>query len=66
MPYEGAQEARKHMKVPCEIIRVPKVSLSFSLALSGNVDKKFGKMHTFTVSWKKFCFNDCRLAILYS
>ncbi|KAG5542403.1 hypothetical protein RHGRI_022068 [Rhododendron griersonianum] len=24
MPYEGAQEARKHMKVPCEIIRVPK------------------------------------------
>ncbi|AES73984.1 putative 1-acylglycerol-3-phosphate O-acyltransferase [Medicago truncatula] len=24
MNYEGAQEARKHMKVPCEIIRVPK------------------------------------------
>ncbi|PSS19817.1 1-acylglycerol-3-phosphate O-acyltransferase [Actinidia chinensis var. chinensis] len=23
MSYEGAQEARKHMKVPCEIIRVP-------------------------------------------
>ncbi|KAK7291227.1 hypothetical protein RIF29_06193 [Crotalaria pallida] len=23
MDYEGAQEARKHMKVPCEIIRVP-------------------------------------------
>ncbi|OIV96318.1 hypothetical protein TanjilG_09745 [Lupinus angustifolius] len=23
MKYEGAQEARKHMKVPCEIIRVP-------------------------------------------
>ncbi|XP_057426948.1 probable 1-acylglycerol-3-phosphate O-acyltransferase [Lotus japonicus] len=23
MNYEGAQEARKHMKVPCEIIRVP-------------------------------------------
>jgi hypothetical protein len=28
MNYEGAQEARKHMKVPCEIIRVPQVSLS--------------------------------------
>jgi len=26
MNYEGAQEARKHMKVPCEIIRVPQVS----------------------------------------
>ncbi|MCI28252.1 abhydrolase domain-containing protein 4-like, partial [Trifolium medium] len=23
MNYEGAQEARKHMKVPCEIIWVP-------------------------------------------
>ena len=23
MDYQGAQEARKHMKVPCEIIRVP-------------------------------------------
>ncbi|XP_042501568.1 probable 1-acylglycerol-3-phosphate O-acyltransferase isoform X2 [Macadamia integrifolia] len=23
MNYQGAQEARKHMKVPCEIIRVP-------------------------------------------
>ncbi|XP_028098024.1 probable 1-acylglycerol-3-phosphate O-acyltransferase [Camellia sinensis] len=23
MSYEGAQDARKHMKVPCEIIRVP-------------------------------------------
>jgi abhydrolase domain-containing protein 5 len=28
MNYKGAQEARKHMKVPCEIIRVPQVSLS--------------------------------------
>ena len=28
MNYQGAQEARKHMKVPCEIIRVPQVSLS--------------------------------------
>lgn len=25
MNYEGAQEARKQMKLPCEIIRVPKV-----------------------------------------
>ncbi|KAF8406511.1 hypothetical protein HHK36_008600 [Tetracentron sinense] len=30
MNYQGAQEARKHMKVPCEIIRVPQVSLSLS------------------------------------
>ena len=28
MNYEGAMEARKQMKVPCEIIRVPQVSLS--------------------------------------
>jgi hypothetical protein len=28
MNYEGAQEARKHMKVPCEIIRVPQVLFS--------------------------------------
>jgi len=27
MNYQGAQEARKHMKVPCEIIRVPRVYL---------------------------------------
>lgn len=27
MNYEGAQEARKHMKVPCEIIRVPQVPI---------------------------------------
>jgi hypothetical protein len=27
MSYEGAQQARQHMKVPCEIIRVPQVSL---------------------------------------
>lgn len=27
MNYQGAQEARKHMKVPCEIIRVPQVYL---------------------------------------
>lgn len=26
--YEGAQEARKQMKVPCEIIRVPQVLYS--------------------------------------
>lgn len=26
MNYEGAQEARKQMKVPCEILRVPQVS----------------------------------------
>ena len=31
MNYQGAQEARKQMKVPCEIIRVPQVSLSLSL-----------------------------------
>jgi abhydrolase domain-containing protein 5 len=28
MNYEGAIEARKQMKVPCEIIRVPQVLLS--------------------------------------
>lgn len=28
MNYQGAQEARKQMKVPCEIIRVPQVALS--------------------------------------
>lgn len=28
MNYQGAQEARKLMKVPCEIIRVPQVSFS--------------------------------------
>ena len=28
MNYEAAMEARKQMKVPCEIIRVPQVSLS--------------------------------------
>ena len=27
MDYQGAQEARKQMKVPCEIIRVPQVRL---------------------------------------
>lgn len=27
MNYQGAQEARKQMKVPCEIIRVPQVYL---------------------------------------
>lgn len=27
MNYQGAQEARKHMKVPCEIIRIPQVYL---------------------------------------
>lgn len=26
MNYEGAQKARKSMKVPCEILRVPQVS----------------------------------------
>lgn len=26
MNYQGAQEARQRMKVPCEIIRVPQVS----------------------------------------
>lgn len=25
MNYQGAQEARKDMKVPCEIVRVPQV-----------------------------------------
>lgn len=34
MNYQGAQEAGKHMKVPCEIIRVPEVTLSLSLAPS--------------------------------
>jgi hypothetical protein len=29
MNYQGAQQARKDMKVPCEIIRVPQVSLPF-------------------------------------
>ena len=33
MNYEGAQEARKHMKVPCEIIRVPQVHLSLLLSV---------------------------------
>ena len=28
MNYQGAQEVRKDMKVPCEIIRVPEVSIS--------------------------------------
>ena len=42
MNYQGAQEARKLMNVPCEIIRVPQVSLSLpplslSLSLSINV-----------------------------
>lgn len=32
MNYQGAQEARKHMKVPCEIIRVPQVYLFHSLS----------------------------------
>lgn len=27
MDYEGAQKARAQMKVPCEIIRVPEVSV---------------------------------------
>lgn len=31
MKYQGAQQARKDMKVPCEIIRVPEVS--FPLAI---------------------------------
>lgn len=33
MNYQGAQEAGKHMKVPCEIIRVPEVTLSHFLLL---------------------------------
>lgn len=38
MNYQGAQEARKHMKVPCEIIRVPQVYISImSLYPSINV-----------------------------
>lgn len=32
MNYQGAQEARKHMNVPCEIIRVPQVGLSLFLS----------------------------------
>ena len=28
MNYQGAQQARKDMKVPCEIIRVPQVNLA--------------------------------------
>lgn len=32
MNYQGAQEARKHMKVPCEIIRVPQVYFFHSLS----------------------------------
>jgi pimeloyl-ACP methyl ester carboxylesterase len=28
MNYKGAQQARKDMKVPCEIIRVPQVHLA--------------------------------------
>jgi hypothetical protein len=27
MNYQGAQQTRKDMKVPCEIIRVPQVSI---------------------------------------
>lgn len=34
MSYQGAQEARKHMKVPCEIIRVPQVCLCLCLLVS--------------------------------
>ena len=34
MNYQGAQEARKLMNVPCEIIRVPQVPLSLSLPFS--------------------------------
>lgn len=33
MNYQGAQAARKDMKVPCEIIRVPQVCLSISLCV---------------------------------
>ena len=33
MNYQGAVEARKHMKVPCEIIRVPQVRSLNSFAL---------------------------------
>jgi hypothetical protein len=29
MNYQGAQQTRKDMEVPCEIIRVPQVSLPF-------------------------------------
>lgn len=31
MNYQGAQQARKDMKVPCEIIRVPQVNLSLAM-----------------------------------
>lgn len=33
MNYQGAQQARKDMKVPCEIIRVPQVSLSLPIRI---------------------------------
>ncbi|KAH7692479.1 1-acylglycerol-3-phosphate O-acyltransferase protein [Dioscorea alata] len=33
MNYQGAQLARRDMKVPCEIIRVPQVSLSLSFSV---------------------------------
>lgn len=34
MKYQGAQEARKQMKVPCEIIRVPQVCICLFVFLS--------------------------------
>lgn len=41
MNYQGAQQARSEMKIPCEIIRVPQVlSLSLSLALARSLAER--------------------------
>ena len=53
MSYQGAQEARKHMKVPCEIIRVPQVSLPLSLSLSVKYEARICR--SFKVSYRLCC-----------
>ena len=64
MNYQGAVEARKHMKVPCEIIRVPQVSQS----LYRFITHLRGKYREKEDAYMRFCLvkNVCRVAILCS
>ncbi|CAA2974338.1 probable 1-acylglycerol-3-phosphate O-acyltransferase [Olea europaea subsp. europaea] len=67
MNYECAQEARKQMKVPCEIIRVPQVALSLSLPVVQLGNRNF--MPSFAMknrSTTEISSSTCRVVTLYS
>lgn len=61
MNYQGAQEARKSMKTPCEILRVPQVPPSFLFSSDMNVSiLAIDFMRLFSSNY------DCRLVTLCS